>query len=160
ENNDPIDEAINGYLRNEVYSSRNLDMHGQEIAFAPSADNTTVETSRITFSAEQVEASSLPPNLRRGPKFFPVIENLEGYVPAIKQIRSSDFPATFKYNDTYINRGFGPENKGKVFMDLVSPISLDFRGESDKAGAFLSPTVNVIALSAITGIVGGRVTGD
>lgn len=162
ERGDVPDAVRLGYLADASLYARDLDLRHQEVAFAPPEGNanTVAEAARIVFGAEHVPEASLPPGQKLVPKFFPLIETVEGHIPAVKQLRADDTPAVLSYNATYVQEGFTGANRGKVFMNLRSPLRLDFRGQTDKPGAFFRPRLNVVGLSSLTGIVGGRATGN
>jgi hypothetical protein len=146
------------YTDDQSLYARYSDLRSQELAFAdwPDNSNTVIETSRITFSTESVPPTSLPPAERKTPKFYPVIDLVEGKLPALKHLRDKEPALNCKFNPTYLADGFVGNNKGNVFLDILNPAQLDFHGEANEVGAFVSLRTKVIALSALTGIVGGN----
>jgi hypothetical protein len=152
------DTIKSAYLEDISLYARHPDLRSQEVAFAdwPDNSNTVIETSRITFSTESVPLASLPPAERKTPKFYPVIELVEGNLPALKHLRDKEPALNCTFNPTYLADGFAGQNKGNVFLDVLNPTQLDFHGESNEVGAFVSLRTKVIALSALTGIVGGN----
>lgn len=160
--NDVPPDVKNGYLDDQSLYARRIDLHNQEIVVAPLAGNTNtaVEASIVVFSAEHITLPSPQPGEFLPPQYFPAIELVEGRIPAVKQLRSVDTLSILRYEDTYLSEGFGGSNKGKVFMEVDPPLRLDFRGDTDKSGAFFRPRLNIVGLSALSGIVGGKATGN
>jgi hypothetical protein len=128
-------------------------MRGQEVSFAESVPDHTIglETGHITFGVAHND---------KGLGFHPLVETADVQLPALEQLRGRDSSASVKYNVTYLQQGFSGTNVGQVYMEMLEPLPLDFHGDTERAGAFISPSLDVIALSRLTGIVGGSLNDD
>jgi len=130
-------------------------MGGQKISYAPmqSGMDTVLETVSLIFGAE------LPVNTRGleeadQPYFYPVVHRTVVRVPAIQQIIGDATPITARYAQRYKDLEWNPNgNAGSIYLQLINPLTLGF--PSDKSGGIASPNMDITALSARKGPVGG-----
>jgi hypothetical protein len=128
---------------------------GQKIAYAPMqpAMDTVLETVFLMFGAE------LPTNTRGleeagQPLFYPVVHRTTVRVPAIQQIIGDATPITVRYAQRYKDLEWNPNgNAGTIYLQLIAPLALGF--PSDKAGGIATPNMDITAMSARKGPVGG-----
>ncbi|HEV8244720.1 MAG TPA: hypothetical protein VGP93_03095 [Polyangiaceae bacterium] len=135
------------------------DFDGQRIAFAPAKnpDDTRYETHQLAFSAVLINQDEFS-DAGYEAGFLPIIDNVELAVEAVRQAADADGTRRFKYHSTFTSNGFGSDNPGEIVFELAdgqSQLGVNFSKNSDKSGAFLTPSFKVSGLSRKTGPVGG-----
>jgi hypothetical protein len=141
-------------------SQRRMPLNGQRLAFADSTapDDTTLATDGLTFDvAVHPGANASPPQLAQDdPRFLPILYQAEAVVPAMSALAGAATPVKLKYPAAYRQRGFS-DNTAQVFLELVTKSALEFAGQGDRSGGFVTPSMDVAALSRLTGPIGGDV---
>ena len=136
-----------------------MSFNGQNVAFVPwtTNANTNLQAFHITFDGQHNVQS-----VDRSKLFFPTLEVAEAQIPPLDQLRGVNQLCSFKYAAAYLRgaQGLGGDNHGKVYAELVSPVSLDFTGDLAHGKPILTARISVIALSAGTVIVGGLAGGS
>ncbi|MEA2843976.1 MAG: hypothetical protein QOJ69_1647, partial [Actinomycetota bacterium] len=133
---------------------RRMPLDGQRLAFAGSTttDDTTVATNALTFDmAVLPNAASV---VQDNPRFVPVLHDFEGVVPAMSALAGQATPVTLRYPAAYRRRGF-TDNTAEVFLELATRTAMEFAGQGDRSGGLVTPSLNVSALSRLTGPIGG-----
>ncbi|WP_423129527.1 hypothetical protein [Gaoshiqia sp. Z1-71] len=138
-----MQQVINQYNPNKTYNE--VSFAGQEIAYAESLvdGDTTLETELVAFGAQTYAASGVSDI-----KFHPKMQEAKVYLKQVDEM-------------TGIRKltGIGLEddkNGGMVFARVAGAV-LDFSGDSGKSGGFLSPNIEITALSKLQGPVGGAI---
>ncbi len=154
---DRFDDATTEYLK--YLDLAESDFDGQRIAFAPAnnPDDTTYETHQLAFSAKLINQDEFS-DAGYEAGFLPIIDNVELAVEAVRQAADADGTRRFKYHSTFTSKGFGSENPGEIVFELAdgqNQLGVNFAKNSDKSGAFISPSFKVSGLSRKTGPVGG-----
>jgi hypothetical protein len=95
------------------------------------------------------------------PPFHPVIDVAEVELDSVNRLVGRSVPILISYAQTYVNNEFGPENKGCVFAQvadatLCSQPGIDFKGLGNKSFGLVTPDMNLIGLSALTGPISGQ----
>jgi hypothetical protein len=145
---------------------RRASLGGAVVSYAPSSPadkgDPKLPTKSITFKAGDFVATTKPAK----PNFYPEIEVAEvGIKPIQKLLSQPGFIAEVAYPEFYKTDGFGPANKGQIFLQLTSAKPLTFGGsgqeaKSDSLGALASPQMSLLGLSKVMGPVSGQnVTG-
>src|SRR5207244_192216 len=75
-------------------------------------------------------------------------------VPAMSALAGQATSVTLRYPQAYRQRGF-TDNTAEVFLELVTKSPMEFAGQGDRSGGFVTPSLNVSALSRLTGPIGG-----
>ncbi|MFI7320817.1 hypothetical protein [Streptomyces venezuelae] len=132
------------------------DVRGQSIAYAPSRKpgDTTLSTGQLIWGAATTEAIlGLDPTDH--PRFVPTVRWARAVIPALGQFGGfgADQPQSVFYPEPYVRDAFTEANKGQVFVELVSPVDLSFRGSGQTSGALAQPNFPVAGLSRLTGPV-------
>ncbi len=133
---------------------RRMPLDGQRLAFAgsTSTDDTTLATNALTFDiAVLPNAASVDQN---DPRFVPVLDDTEAVVPAMSALAGQATPVTLRYPAAYRQRGF-TDNTAEVFLELATKTAMEFAGQGDRSGGLVTPSLNVSALSRLTGPIGG-----
>ncbi|MEW2393529.1 hypothetical protein AB0933_34725 [Streptomyces venezuelae] len=132
------------------------DVRGQSIAYAPSRKpgDTTLSTGQLVWGAATTEAIlGLDPT--EHPRFVPTVRWARAVIPALGQFGGfgADQPQSVFYPEPYVRDAFTEANKGQVFVELVTPVDLTFRGSGQTSGALAQPNFPVAGLSRLTGPV-------
>ena len=91
------------------------------------------------------------------PRFLPTLHQADVVVPAMSALAGARQVVGFKYPEAYKQQGF-TGNVGKVFFEVASGTTpLEFAGQSDRSGGFVTPSLNVTGLSRLTGPIGGDI---
>src|SRR5205085_1408963 len=133
---------------------RRMPLDGQRLAFAGSnqTDDTMVATNALTFDiAVLPTAASVPQD---DPRFVPVLHDAEAVVPAMSALAGQATPVRLRYPAAYRQRGF-TDNTAQVFLELTAKTAMEFAGQGDRSGGLVTPSLNVSALSRLTGPIGG-----
>ena len=138
------------------------ELNDQTVCFAPSEvqGDTTLNIGKIWFGA-QIPTSNLDKNKLQNiystdtPLFFPRVEKASAHIPAIQHIAGNDGTAKFKYHADFLKHGFGTNNQGEVFTELIETIPLSFSDRGQNSGALLTPDMNINGLSRKYGPIGG-----
>jgi hypothetical protein len=140
----------------KVYNGRPraLIAHGQKIAYAESEqpDDTILATDSLSFDA--VTASFLQTVPQDEPRFKPVLFEAKAVVPAMSALAGASAPTSLQYPQQYAANGFGG-NAAQVFLKAVDKPELNFAGQGDRSGGLVTPSIEVKALSRLTGPIGG-----
>ena len=132
------------------------ELSSQKIAYAPMQQgmDTVLETVQLTFGAEiPTDVTGL--EAAGQPVFYPTVHQGTVRVPAIQDLLGDSTPIAVRYATAYKQFGLTPNgNAGALYLELVNKLGLGFSG--DKAGGVATPNMDVTALSAIKGPVGGN----
>jgi hypothetical protein len=135
-------------------AERRMPLEGQRLAFAGSkaTDDTTLATNALTFDiAVLPNAASVAQDSAR---FLPLLNNAEAVVPAMSALAGAATSVTLRYPQGYRQRGFN-DNTAEVFLELATKAPMEFAGQGDRSGGLVTPSLNVSALSRLTGPIGG-----
>lgn len=138
-------------------------LNGQRMALAPESEpgDTMFEADALELGAEILTAAQLARLGPDRPQFYPRVRRARIVVPVVKGFTGNEAPTVVEFAEEFLTNGFpdaasGHPNAGEVFLKVAaSPISLDFSGGGDKAGAFVQPNLNLAGLSRTLGPVGG-----
>ncbi len=121
-------------------------LNKQKVALAESLlDNDTVfETDEISFGAITYPSTGLG-----SIRFHPVMQWADIYLQQVNQLTGSNDPVKVELVDD--------SNPGHVFAAVKQGGKVDFTGGADKSGGFLSPNIQITALSRLQGPVGGAI---
>jgi hypothetical protein len=160
-NTSDLSAIIDAYRKGNSNRKRAV---SSRIAFAPASDptkaDTTFETSELSFDAEPATSGTVPTDR---PLFFPTMENATVRIPAIQQVQGTAGKAetTVQYYQTYIENEFdATKNKGQTFLQMAPGAEqavLDFSQNADKAGALVTPVLNITGLSRLVGPIAGKI---
>lgn len=136
-----MQQLIEKYNPNTAYNQ--MGMNEQNIAYAESmvGGDTAFETQTIQFGAELYPAKGVADI-----KFHPIIQKAEVFIKQLNEMTGVRKATSIQLEDD--------NNEGSVFA-TVSGAVVDFSNGSDKAGGFLSPNMNISALSKLQGPLGG-----
>lgn len=131
-------------------------MGGQLLAYAPMQPgmDTVLETLFLTFGAELPTKTG---GLEQAgqPLFYPIVHRTSVRVPAIQQIIGDATPITARYAHPYKEQEWNTNgNAGAVYLQLINALTLGF--PSDKSGGIATPNLDITALSARKGPIGGN----
>lgn len=151
-----LDTGLNAYNGLEP-ADRRMPLRGQRIAFAASrtADDTALSTDALTF-----DTAPLPPShaaRQDDPQFLPILREARAVVPAMSALAGAANAVTLKYPTAYRTKGF-TDNASEVFLELDGAAPMSFTGQGDRSGGFVTPNLDVTALSRLTGPIGGPVS--
>src|SRR5438034_841781 len=92
------------------------------------------------------------------PRFLPPLFKADVVVPAMSALAGAAQVVSLDYPKAYLQRGFA-DNTAQVFFQVKDGLStaLEFAGQSDRSGGFVTPSINVTGLSRLTGPIGGSV---
>ncbi|HPT15053.1 MAG TPA: hypothetical protein PK796_09715, partial [Bacteroidales bacterium] len=123
-----------------------VELNKQKIVYAESLlDNDTMfETDEISFGA-----ITYPSTGAGSIRFHPVMQWADIYVEQVNQLTNSNEPVKIEIVDD--------ANPGHVFAAVKQGGKVDFTGGADKSGGFLSPNMQITALSRLMGPVGGAI---
>ncbi len=131
---------------------------GQSVAFAREreTDDTTVETSDVTFAGER--RPSAPPGDREFP-FSAVIDAASVRIPSVARIAGFEEMAKVEYDDRF-DPSRPEANPAEIFLKVTNAphLSFDVLG-ADKSGGMATPSLLIGALSRTSGPVGSDVEG-
>lgn len=139
---------------------------GQQISYATPAayGDTQLETTSLTWDGHlDTEGFTSRPFLVRSKAVVPSLRHLAGQSPGVDLTfadayltdGAADARLDGSTTDARTGPGFGPGNPAGLFLTLASaPVSVDFTSGSDRAGGFVTPNLNVRALSRSLGAVG------
>jgi hypothetical protein len=136
-------------------------LKGQRMAFAGSQKpgDTDFETESLTFSGHvptaNFDALRVALNDFDIPRFYPKLEKAQVAIPAIRHLAGQGQVSQLAFQKDYLVHGFDPgANNGQVFASL-SPVSLNFSGQGDRAGGLVQPNMSITGLSRSMGPVAG-----
>ncbi|TME08158.1 MAG: hypothetical protein E6I65_12850, partial [Chloroflexi bacterium] len=148
--------ALDDY--NALTADRRMPLNGQRLAFADSAtpDDTALSTDGLTFNATILDKPTLV--IQDEPRFLPTLFKADVVVPAMSALAGAAQVVSLDYPKAYLQRGFA-DNTAQVFFQVKDGLStaLEFAGQSDRSGGFVTPSINVTGLSRLTGPIGGSV---
>lgn len=141
---DKIKKAIDNYHLEKHNIYTNINLKGQEIAYAESfvGGDTSFETETILFGAKVYPATA-----SEALKFHPIMRSSKVYIEAVDKITNSRKPVEISLEDD--------NNAGTIFAS-VKDAAVDFTGGSDSSGGFLTPNMPINALSKLQGVVAGE----
>lgn len=141
---DKIKKAIDNYHLEKYNTYTNINLKGQEIAYAESfvGGDTSFETETMLFGAKVYPASA-----SEALKFHPIMRSSKVYIEAVDKITNSRKPVEISLEDD--------NNAGTIFAS-VKDAAVDFTGGSDSSGGFLTPNMPINALSKLQGVVAGE----
>ena len=138
---------------------------GTKVAYAPSnkPGDTSLTTDGLTFASKSLHGSSQTLQLLDQAAFYPTVAQADVRIPAIAQLTGADTPTTIRLDDTYLASGLpNPSgNAGQVFAVIIQqnpskPLQINFAGAADKSGGVATPSMTIVGLSRVLGIVGGN----
>jgi hypothetical protein len=129
-------------------------MHAQRFAVSPPTrpGNTTVDVDTLRFLLHYDLAY-----LESGAPFTPYIASLRASIPALRQTAGQVDVREFVFPEYYVFFGYD-DNPQEIFLKLAdpaNPLRVDFGGQSDRSGGFITPSLAVTALSRICGPYAG-----
>ncbi len=135
---------------------REFDMRGQKVAYADSAapDDTILATKSMTWHV--VTSDDIDNVAQDEPRFLPVLDEAKAVVPAMSALTGNAAAQRVKYQEHYGKKGF-VDNQVEAFLALPDPPGMNFAGQGDRSGGFVTPSLNVKALSRLTGPISGDV---
>jgi hypothetical protein len=129
---------------------------GQLLAYGPpqSPGDTDVETHTLTFALQEplvaLDAAFVAADQ---PRAHPAVSAAAVRLATVAAITGSPTGvAAARFDQRYLDAGFGAANRGEVFLDLADPVDLSL--PSDR-GALMDPGLTIRALSRRLGPVGG-----
>lgn len=148
-----------------AHPNRVIDLHGQKVAFAQKAPggDAVVETTRVRLLGTAKIGESIPR-----------LSSADVVIPAVQQLSATP-SITIAYNQIYRQKGFGgAQNSGMLWADVVldaarqehstdptvSLPKMEFgtpAKTSATGGGFVSPSLPIRGLSALSGAVGDTV---
>ncbi|MDA4135054.1 MAG: hypothetical protein OK441_05755, partial [Thaumarchaeota archaeon] len=144
------------------------DMAGQRVALAQShtAGDTSFETQFADLEAEPKDPNApVPPSDQ--PQFYPAFADAGLRIPAVAQLTPNATPpqgqsqvlatTTVSFPDLYLANGFNSSNVGEVFAQIAASdqIPLDFSQDANNSGGIVTPSLNIVGLSRMSGLLGG-----
>jgi hypothetical protein len=134
-----------------------FDLRGQKVAFAASstADDTSLATQSMVF--DLVTNAQLKTRDQDVARAEPMLRTAVTVVPAMSALAGASGAVVVRYPPGYLEKGFASSNAAQVYLELPTPVALDFTTQSDRSGGFVAPTLGVSALSRSLGPVGGSV---
>lgn len=149
-------------------SRRAIEMNGQSIAFAPSTKKGDTSFPTSKFNLFGYYSDGVPANT---PRFFPSMEKATVQIDKVNELLGTNSPREVEYFLSYLKFAFEsgtPPSKGaatinmnsvkntsQIFLSLLSPLTMDFNSQSDKAGGLAAPTIGIGALSRLMGPIPG-----
>ena len=154
-NTSPLKLSLDQY-NNLGPADRRMPLNGQKLAYADSdlPDDTSLVTDGLTFDALPLPGATSSSGPGDNAKFLPVLNTADAVVPAMSALAGAASPVALVYPDAYRKRGF-TDNAAQVFFELADPAKLEFAGQGDRSGGFVTPSIDVTGLSRLTGPVGG-----
>ncbi len=145
-NKNLMSQVINQYHKSKNNDYTDISLSGQDVAYAPNFvdGDTSFETESLLFGAQVY-----PAKRAAAIKFHPAMRSSKVYIKQVDEMTGAHNPATITLIDD--------ANKGMVFAEVADAV-VDFSGNSDKAGGFLSPNMAITALSKLQGPIGGNVS--
>ena len=148
-------EAVRDTYNAHALVDREFDLKGQKVAYADSVkpDDTMLSTSSLTFNV------AIPIGIggsQDEPRFVPVLDEAQVVVPAMSALTGDAAPQRVKYQEHYAKQGFA-SNAVEAFLEFPTPPGMKFAGKGDRSGGFVTPSLNVKALSRVTGPISGDV---
>jgi hypothetical protein len=139
---DNVDTIVAKY-NEKAEEAGTSNLNGQKIAFAECLvdGDTAFETKSVTFNGQYYPAKGIPDL-----KFHPKMKKANIYLRQVEELTGKREAVQISLTDD--------SNQGHVFA-AVTGAKVDFTGGSDKAGGFLSPNMDISALSRLQGPVGG-----
>ena len=83
------------------------------------------------------------------------LKTAEVVVPAMNALAGNNTPTKVAYPDHYSKNGFDPH--AEVFLEITKATKLDFSGQSDRSGGFVTPNLSLTGLSRMRGPIGGNI---
>lgn len=123
----------------------------QSVAFATGSTpgQTALQAVSLTFAGEPAPV----PHLTSTPR----MTSADVVIPALQQVAPPGAPtaAVVTYPSRYLTEGFGGANTVlEQFLEISSPLLVDFTGASGSGGGFLAPNLPAQALTRLQGVVG------
>lgn len=153
----PLAQSLAQYNGLDAYR-REIPLNGQRLAYADSQapDDTTLVTEALTFDAVALPGATSNPKTLDDPRFLPVLDHADAVVPAMSALAGAATPVSLVYPDAYKKGGFAG-NAAQVFFAIPGAEKMEFAGQSDRSGGFVTPSIDVTGLSRLTGPVGGEI---
>jgi hypothetical protein len=136
-------------------------MGGQRIALAESAapDDTTFAVETLTFGAVILKEDVGELASEHKPPFLPVVRFADIHIPSLQAIARKSDAAPVVFAGAYLKNGFSPQdNKGEVFLAknlAKDAFNVLFSSQGDRSGGLITPDLNLVGLSRITGPISG-----
>ncbi|WP_299938228.1 hypothetical protein [uncultured Pelagimonas sp.] len=94
------------------------------------------------------------------PGFYATVERSKIKVESIDRIkRQQHGHVSASYNAQWVEHGFDSDrNPSELFLDVLSPLPLDFSGDGASSGGFARPNMDIAHLSRLKGPIGGAKT--
>ena len=121
------------------------DLGGQKVAFAKGAkpDDTTLQTKALYW--EGLFPTFYGSLAQDDTRWAPALKTAEVVVPAMNALAGNNTPTKVAYPDHYSKNGFDPH--AEVFLEITKATKLDFSGQSDRSGGFVTPNLSLTGLS-------------
>lgn len=159
DHNDPaanqLATSLNSYNTNNLVD-REFDLRGQRVGYADSEqpDDTILATHSMTFQVATAPFLGPPAVAQDEPRFVPVLQEAKAVVPAMSALAGAATPTRLAYPTHFAGEGFAG-NAAQVFLKALDAPPMNFGGQGDRSGSFVTPSLNVKGLSRITGPIGG-----
>ncbi|MFN7926815.1 MAG: hypothetical protein U0Y68_02525 [Blastocatellia bacterium] len=156
-----MNKLISATDKGEIARLQQCPIAGQRVAFAGAAAAANVLNSTDNLSVQSLNFSAaLNPGgvSASGPSFFPYVSGARVTLPALSMWLGESGTADVKYFADFQDHDNDATNPGKVVLEMIKPVPLDFRERGDKAGALVKPNMAVRALSRKYGLVGDAVS--
>lgn len=144
------------YNQATVAARRVIQVGGQRIAYARGVevDDTALATKTLKFRV--VGGDSIDARAQTLPRWEPKLEVAGAVIPTAQALAGVATVTELDYPDTYLKNGF---TGGEVFLKAAAaPSQLDFGGQGDRSGGFVTPSLAITGLSRITGPIGGNIS--
>jgi hypothetical protein len=122
-------------------------------AFAPQSAEADRGDSAIETIGVTIEG--IIANVAGAGYLYPVFEQARIRLAALELITKREFIVSARYNAIYADRSFSAGNEGELLLDLVNAARVDWGNGTEKVGGLTAPNLWVVALSRLTGVVGG-----
>lgn len=160
--NTPSDVEQIATAYNTDRARRTISLSGALVAYAPprKAGDTSFETSELVLMATVPPAGTPGLDPQKTPWFYPEMEEATVRLQQVAELLGTSGETRVRlYGDGtkgFLDVGFGPQNAGEVFLELLTPVPMTFSQNTDKAGGLAAPNVKIQALSRLVGPVGAN----
>lgn len=150
---------------------RTVNMAGQSISYAPSAKkgDTSLPTKNFLLNGYYAPGAEI-----NTPRFFPSMQKSSVVIEKVAELMGTNEPREIEYFLSYLKYAFekgtppgqgaasvsldAVKNTAQVFVNLLSPLEMNFSAQSDKSGGIAAPSIGIGALSRLMGPIPGDFT--
>lgn len=136
-------------------------MGGQQVALASFPGGARGEAayplSAVTFGAASPDPPGVELDSKTQPRFFPRLAQADVHLDAVERVRGG--PLATPSHPVTLHQAWldTPDNPARLFARLVDPVEVNFG--ADATGGVITPHLNITGLSALTGPMGGDLSG-